>query len=85
MRARPLAARLIAGDDMETAAPTSEATTRGTEPEVVAGIASGEGQPAAYAFDSTPPADMRPLVMIGAAALFGLVVGLDWMAGRRHG
>ena len=31
--------------DIDTAAPTSSATTRETEPEVVAGISSAEGSP----------------------------------------
>jgi hypothetical protein len=70
---------------METSAPTSEATTEMTEPEVLAAIASGEGQPRGYQFDSTPATDLRPLALFGAAALFGLLVGLGWTRGRRRG
>jgi hypothetical protein len=68
---------------MQRSAPTSVATTRRTEPEVVAGITSSEGQPAGYDFDSTPARDLRPLWMVGAAMAFGLVVGLGRGAGRR--
>ncbi|MFZ2006507.1 MAG: hypothetical protein WB697_02905 [Stellaceae bacterium] len=64
-------------------APTSEATTQQTEPEVIAGIASAEGQPETYDFDATPPADRRGWTLLGGVALLGFVVGLD-MTGRRR-
>ncbi|HTW51827.1 MAG TPA: hypothetical protein VME45_08040 [Stellaceae bacterium] len=67
-------------DDM----PTSQATTEQTEPEVVAGITSAEGQPETYKFDATPPVDLRLWSMLGGAALFGFFVGLDMMARRRR-
>ena len=62
---------------------TSEATTQQTEPEIVAGIASGEGQPQTYDIDATPPADLRRWTLLGGAALFGFVVGLDMTARHR--
>ena len=64
------------GNDMQRSAPTSIASTRRTEPEIVAGITSGEGQPAAYEFDSTPTIALRPLVTLGVLAALGLVAGL---------
>ena len=72
--------------DISTSAPepeTSLATTRQTEPEVLAGISSGEGQPAGYAFDCTPAFDSRPLLVFGAVALSGLIVALLGGFGRR--
>jgi hypothetical protein len=55
---------------------TSSAATRRTEPEVVAGIASGEGQPAGYAFNTSPRPATQLLVTVGAAMVLGIAAGL---------
>ncbi|HZK89902.1 MAG TPA: hypothetical protein VFC56_07130 [Stellaceae bacterium] len=60
-------------NDAPTTPPTSTAATRRTEPEVLAGISSGEGQPAGYDFTAPPGVAPRSLVTFGAAALLGLV------------
>jgi hypothetical protein len=65
------------------AAPTSAATTRRTEPEVVAGISSGEGQAAGYAFESVPATRLSGLLVCGAAAVFGLAAGFGLIGWRR--
>ena len=65
------------------AAPTSAATTRMTEPEIVAGISSGEGQPAGYAFESPPAINLSGLLLCGAAAAFGLAAGFGLIGWRR--
>lgn len=65
------------------AAPTSVATTRRTEPEVVAGISSGEGQPAGYAFESAPAIYLSGLLLCGAAAVVGLAAGFGLIGWRR--
>jgi hypothetical protein len=57
--------------------PTSDAATRKTEPEIVAGISSAEGQPVAFEFESAAANSLRPrLMMCGAAAVLGLVAGV---------
>jgi hypothetical protein len=61
---------------------TSMATTGDTEPEIVAGITSGEGQPERYVFDSTPQVALGPLWRFGAVAAAGLVVALIGGLGR---
>lgn len=68
---------------MTRESPTSEATTQQTEPEVVAGIASSQGQPETYEFEVASAADLRSWTLLGGAALFGFFVGLDMMAHRR--
>lgn len=65
------------------AMPTSTATTRTTEPEVVAGISSAEGsedQPLAFRADE--PSPIPPLLMLIAAATLGYV-GYRWLRWRR--
>jgi len=57
---------------MENEAPTSAATTGATEPEVIAGIVSGEGQPVGYDFEATSPMRVpRGLLLAGTAGLLG--------------
>ncbi|MGE5270834.1 MAG: hypothetical protein ACM3JG_14300 [Thiohalocapsa sp.] len=66
-----------------TAAPTSTAATRETEPEVVAGISSAEGseeQPLAFRADG--PSPLPPLLMLVAAATLGYL-GYRWLRWRR--
>jgi len=82
-----LAAGYIVDDDMNdiSTAPTSTATTRNTEPEIVAGISSAEGQPALYEFKNVPAINLTPrLAMIGAAAVFGMLLATAWVAGWRQ-
>ena len=71
------------GTTTTTAPPTSLATTRATEPEVLAGIESGKGQPVRYSFDVTPRSDSRSWMIFGAAAAMGLVTALLGGLGRR--
>lgn len=70
---------------MEDDAPTSVATTGVTEPEVVAGIASGEGQPLSHRFEASPPIQMtRNVFVVAAAGLIGFVIGATKRPPRRH-
>jgi hypothetical protein len=62
--------------------PTGTAATPTTEPEIVAGISSAEGQPAAFAFEAGADNDLRGLMLCGAAAVLGLVAGAR--LSRRH-
>jgi hypothetical protein len=63
---------------------TSSAASRATEPEVVAGISSGEGQPAAFSFDSTASLSLPRLMLLGGAMVLGLAAsrGLSRWLGR---
>ena len=58
-------------DSIETTPRTSTATTPQTEPEVLAGIESGEGQPREYDFTVSERAGLPGLVVLGAAGLLG--------------
>jgi hypothetical protein len=62
--------------DVNPAAPTSTAATPTTEPEIIAGIASAEGQPATLSFTAGGPAPLPGLLLVGTAAVFGLVAGI---------
>ncbi|MBV8777961.1 MAG: hypothetical protein JO258_12275 [Alphaproteobacteria bacterium] len=63
--------------------PTSAAATRRTEPEIVAGISSGEGQPAGFAYDSGGAAASPALILFGAAMAAGLLAGFGLFRNRR--
>jgi hypothetical protein len=52
---------------------TSTATTGQTEPDVLAGIESGEGQPREYGFIVGDEPNYRGLWVLGAAAALGLI------------
>jgi hypothetical protein len=70
---------------MEIDAPTSLATTGVTEPEVVAGIASGEGQSPGYWFEASAPIQVtRNVFLVVAAGLIGFVIGVTKRQPRRH-
>jgi hypothetical protein len=70
---------------MENETPTSAATTEATEPEVMAGITSGEGQPVSYQFEAAAPAQMpRNLILVGAAGLVGLAIATRRTKRRRR-
>jgi hypothetical protein len=56
--------------------PTSSAATPQTEPEVLAGISSGEGQPAEFDFTVGERITLSNLMMVGGAAVLGLVASL---------
>ena len=64
-------------DESEAPARTSTATTRQSEPEVVAGIMSGEGQPVVYSYNTQAGRgiDAR-LAFVGAAAVLGVAAGM---------
>ena len=64
--------------------PTSEATTKTTEPEVAAGIASAEGSPGAptsFRAEDEPLPSLTPLLLFAGIALVGL--GIGWYIARR--
>lgn len=71
LRARP---RNNLMSDLQTATtPTSTAATRRTEPDIVAGISSGEGQPATYDFSLDQGVPLSNLMLVGGAAAVGFV------------
>jgi len=61
-------------DDIATIEPTSTATTRQTEPEVMAGISSADGGPdqqLSFSTDGPGIGTGRMLLMLGAGAALG--------------
>ncbi|HEX5318039.1 MAG TPA: hypothetical protein VFW46_02715 [Stellaceae bacterium] len=61
----------------EPAVPTSTATTRNSEPEIVAGISSAEGRPPTYNYVVRSGGSFETRVaMVGAAGVLGLVAGI---------